>query len=74
MGNQSPIHAKVYISRFPEDDRDFGRVITGSSNFSHSGLQGNYEFNVELKNSVDVKFASWIWLTKNKLWLRLGKF
>ena len=51
------IHAKVYISRFPEDDRDFGRVITGSSNFSHSGLQGNYEFNVELKNSVDVKFA-----------------
>jgi len=51
------LHAKVYISRFPEGDRDFGRVITGSSNFSHSGLQGNYEFNVELKNSADVKFA-----------------
>ncbi|MGB1250606.1 MAG: helicase-related protein [Candidatus Promineifilaceae bacterium] len=51
------IHAKVYIQRFQEDDRDFGRVITGSSNFSYSGLLGNYEFNVELKNSADVEFA-----------------
>ena len=39
------LHAKVYISRFGEDDRDFGRVITGSSNFS------------ELKNRADVEFA-----------------
>lgn len=51
------IHAKVYISRFPEDDRDYGRVITGSSNFSESGLVENLEFNVELKNSADVKYA-----------------
>lgn len=51
------IHAKVYISRFHEDDRDFGRVITGSSNFSESGLNSQYEFNVELKNNSDVKFA-----------------
>lgn len=51
------IHAKVYISRFSEDDRDFGRVITGSSNFSESGFVANREFNVELKNSSDVKFA-----------------
>ena len=51
------IHAKVYISRFKEDDRDFGRVITGSSNFSESGLNSQYEFNVELKNSSDVRFA-----------------
>ena len=51
------IHAKVYISRFPEGHYDFGRVITGSSNFSFSGLQGNYEFNIELKNSADTKFA-----------------
>ena len=28
------IHAKVYITRFKKDDRDFGRVVTGSSNFS----------------------------------------
>ena len=51
------IHAKVYISRFQKDDRDFGRVITGSSNFSYSGLVGQYEFNVELKDEPDVKFA-----------------
>ena len=51
------LHAKVYISRFGEDDRDFGRVITGSSNFSWSGLVANREFNVELKNRADVEFA-----------------
>ncbi len=51
------IHAKVYISRFSPDDRDFGRVITGSSNFSYSGLIGNLEFNVELKNRSDVEYA-----------------
>ncbi len=51
------IHAKVYISRFHEDDRDYGRVITGSSNFTEWGLNANYEFNVELKNTSDVKYA-----------------
>ena len=51
------IHAKVYISRFKADDRDFGRVITGSSNFSESGLNSQYEFNVELKNTSDVQYA-----------------
>ena len=51
------IHAKVYITRFNEDGRDYGRVITGSSNFSESGLNGNYEFNVELKNRCDVEYA-----------------
>ncbi|MCX5832280.1 MAG: phospholipase D-like domain-containing protein, partial [Deltaproteobacteria bacterium] len=51
------LHAKVYISRFGEDDRDYGRVITGSSNFSESGLIANREFNVELKDRADVEFA-----------------
>lgn len=51
------LHAKVYISRYFKYDRDFGNVITGSSNFSESGLISNYEFNVQLKNSQDVKFA-----------------
>ncbi len=51
------LHAKVYISRFGEDDRDFGRVITGSSNFSEAGLIANREFNVELKDRADVEFA-----------------
>jgi superfamily II DNA/RNA helicase len=51
------LHAKVYISRYKDGDRDFGNVITGSSNFSESGLIANREFNVQLKNSADVRFA-----------------
>lgn len=52
------IHAKVYIMRKDlEKADDYGKVITGSSNFSYSGLKGNLEFNVELKNSADVKYA-----------------
>src|SRR3989344_5640011 len=52
------IHAKVYIMTFGEGDRDKGRVITGSSNFTQSGLVDNLEFNVELKNRADYDFAS----------------
>lgn len=51
------IHSKLYIMTFNEDDRDTGRVITGSSNFTRSGLVDNLEFNVELKNSPDHSFA-----------------
>lgn len=52
------IHAKVYIMRKDtEKSDDYGKVITGSSNFSYSGLKGNLEFNVELKNSSDVNYA-----------------
>ncbi len=51
------IHAKVYISRYSEEQVSYGSVITGSSNFSHSGLIGNREFNVELKDKGDVDFA-----------------
>ncbi|NOT13788.1 MAG: helicase [Methylococcaceae bacterium] len=51
------IHAKVYIGRFHPKDRDFGFVITGSSNFSYSGLVANREFNVELRQKRDVEFA-----------------
>ena len=50
---------------FLEGDRDIGRVITGSSNFSQTGLIDNFEFNVELKNRADYEFA----LEKfNQLW------
>ncbi len=31
------IHAKLYIMTFEEGDRDKGRVITGSSNFTEAG-------------------------------------
>jgi len=59
------IHAKVYIMTFGEGDRDVGRVITGSSNFTEAGLIENMEFNVELKNRADYDFA----LEKfNELW------
>jgi len=51
------IHAKLYIITFREGDRDIGRVITGSSNFTEAGLVDNLEFNVELKNYSDYKFA-----------------
>lgn len=59
------IHAKLYIMTFAESDRDIGRVITGSSNFTQAGLIDNLEFNVELKNRADYDFA----LSKfNELW------
>lgn len=51
------IHAKLYIMSFEENDRDKGRIITGSSNFTQSGLVDNLEFNVELKNRSDYEFA-----------------
>jgi len=51
------IHAKLYIMTFYEGDRDIGRIITGSSNFSQAGLVDNLEFNVELKNRSDYEFA-----------------
>jgi superfamily II DNA/RNA helicase len=59
------IHAKLYVMTFVEGDKDKGRVITGSSNFTQAGLVDNLEFNVELKNSPDYEFA----LAKfNELW------
>lgn len=51
------IHAKLYIMTFKKGDRDMGRVITGSSNFTRSGLVDNLEFNVELKNRSAYDFA-----------------
>jgi len=54
---EEKIHSKLYIMTFEEDDRDIGRVITGSSNFTRSGLIDNLEFNVELKNPSDYKYA-----------------
>lgn len=59
------IHAKVYIGKFKQGDRDYGFVITGSSNFSESGFVTNREFNVELRGQSDVKFAK---NQFNKLW------
>ena len=50
---------------FHDKDRDKGRVITGSSNFTQAGLRDNLEFNVELKQRSDYEFS----LAKfNELW------
>ena len=59
MFTDAPIHAKVYIMRKDQEKvpDTFGSVITGSSNFSEAGLVNNLEFNVELKDYADVKFA-----------------
>ena len=51
------VHAKLYIMTFAEGDRDVGRVITGSSNFTKAGLVDNLELNVELKGKADYDFA-----------------
>jgi superfamily II DNA or RNA helicase/HKD family nuclease len=59
------IHAKLYIMTFNDDAIDKGRIITGSSNFTISGLKENIEFNVELKDRSDYEYA----LKKfNELW------
>ena len=50
-------HSKLYIMTFTDDDKDIGRVITGSSNFTQPGLEKNLEFNVELKRDEDYDFA-----------------
>jgi len=51
------VHAKMYIFTFKEDGIDLGRVITGSSNFTKSGLEKNFEVNVELREPADYEFA-----------------
>jgi superfamily II DNA/RNA helicase len=51
------IHAKLYVMTFKEGDREAGRVITGSSNFTEAGLKENLELNVELKDNSDYEYA-----------------
>lgn len=51
------IHAKVYIVRNRPSSPDYGRFITGSSNFSANGFVDQYEFNVEFKQRREVEAA-----------------
>jgi hypothetical protein len=62
------IHAKVYIMtpEQPMPDVYHGYVITGSSNLSHSGLEGNLEFNVLLNEPEDHDYALHRF---NELWI-----
>jgi superfamily II DNA or RNA helicase len=61
------IHAKVYIMtpETPLESVNHGYVITGSSNFSHSGLEGNLEFNVLLNEPEE---HDWALHRFNELW------
>lgn len=53
------IHAKIYIFRPKQwNEHNAGRVITGSSNLSISGIEKNFEFNVLLPYYDDVVFAT----------------
>jgi SNF2 family DNA or RNA helicase len=53
------LHSKIYIFRpTPFNPHNSGSVITGSSNLTASGLEHNFEFNVELKDYDDVAFAT----------------
>lgn len=52
------IHAKIYIFREEhKHDHGYGMVITGSSNLTEAGLEKNFEFNVELRDNVDIEYA-----------------
>ena len=63
ISQDKDIHSKIYILReneFLKHDKTIeqrGSVITGSSNLTENGLSKNYEFNVELKDNDDIKFA-----------------
>jgi superfamily II DNA or RNA helicase len=60
------LHAKIYIFREKEKHaHGYGSVITGSSNLTDSGLQHNFEFNVELRDDADIDFST---ETFEKLW------
>lgn len=51
---KEPNHAKLYLFEMNEEEYDKhslrGYLITGSSNLTRSGLKGQHEFNVEIKD------------------------
>ncbi len=61
------LHAKIYIFRQETEHQHagYGAVITGSSNLTEAGLERNFEFNVELRDYDDIKFAL---ATFDELW------
>jgi len=64
---KDPHHAKMYIFSFKdsetEDGNMLGRVITGSSNLTYSGLQGQNEINVQFYKNAEYKDAKNIFET-----------
>ena len=66
---QNPTHAKMYIfaykDEFTEGGETPGTVITGSSNFTYSGLRSNQEINVRFHTKDEFHDAENIF---NSLW------
>lgn len=63
-------HAKFYIFtsnpiKTQNTDQYNGSLIVGSSNLSYNGLEKNYEFNLESKDSNDIAYALYEF---NELW------
>jgi superfamily II DNA/RNA helicase len=54
---KDPNHSKMYLFEFNKasshSGEDLGRVITGSSNLTRSGLRGRFELNVVLRDNSD---------------------
>ncbi|MBT3385982.1 MAG: helicase [Prolixibacteraceae bacterium] len=54
---KEPNHSKMYLFEFDEEHshhgEDLGTVVTGSSNLTRSGLRGQFELNVVLKDNSD---------------------
>ncbi|MCL2028681.1 MAG: SNF2-related protein [Bacteroidales bacterium] len=64
---KDPHHAKMYIFSFKESETEngdtLGRVITGSSNLTYSGLEGQNEINVQFYRNTEYKDAKSIFET-----------
>ena len=65
---REPNHAKLYLFEMNEEERSKhnfeGYLITGSSNLTRNGLQGQQEFNVEIKDygyEEAVKYFEELW-------------
>jgi superfamily II DNA or RNA helicase len=56
---KNPNHSKMYLFEFDEDHshsgEELGRVVTGSSNLTRSGLRGRFELNVVLHDNPDFR-------------------
>jgi SNF2 family DNA or RNA helicase len=67
---QNPNHAKLYLFRLNDESKDLfnlsGELITGSSNLTKAGLQGQEEFNVEIRDygfEIAEKYFDDLWIS-----------
>ncbi|MDR1881876.1 MAG: phospholipase D-like domain-containing protein [Prevotella sp.] len=67
---QQPNHAKLYLFRLNDESKNLfnlaGELITGSSNLTKAGLQGQEEFNVEIRDygfEIAEKYFDALWIS-----------